>query len=306
MTTHFVDPDLTMALNLRKGPKPAERVAVLPAGTNITKIAEHADDPIWWQVNARLPNRDVMGWLHSGYLAVGTFGFSPSAHSSGSIPESHLSGLKGRRSLDGQRARRLGEADQVTCALNGANRKDCLVRLAQYLEPDKSSHLRYKPSGGTTYCNIYAHDFCNLAGVFLPRVWWKPEALTKIEAGENVKAAYGTTVNEIRANELHDWFEEYGEAFGWSAATDATELQDAANQGKTAVIVAKRWNTGKSGHITMVIPEHAGFSAARDGNGAVLRPVESQAGSANYTAVVKSNRWWLGQQFQSHGFWINS
>ena len=52
--------------------------------------------------------------------------------------------------------------------------RDELDAIVDYLAVDKPSHVRYQPHDGLTFCNIYAHDYCHLAGVYLPRVWWTP------------------------------------------------------------------------------------------------------------------------------------
>ncbi len=104
---------------------------------------------------------------------------------------------------------------------------------------------------------------------------------------------------------LHDWFIDYGAGFGWNRTFPTTALQDAANDGKPCIIVAKRTNLARSGHILAVVPEHSSYQAARSGV-QVTRPVQSQAGSNNFTFKVTSTRWWLASKFQSHGFWINN
>lgn len=42
---------------------------------------------------------------------------------------------------------------------------------------------RYLPVPGTTYCNIYDHDYAHLAGAYVPRVWWMRKALMMIAQG---------------------------------------------------------------------------------------------------------------------------
>ena len=36
-----------------------------------------------------------------------------------------------------------------------------LWRIVDYLAVDKASHARYQPRDGLTFCNIYAHDYCD-------------------------------------------------------------------------------------------------------------------------------------------------
>src|SRR5262249_8430070 len=61
-----------------------------------------------------------------------------------------------------------------------------LASIIAWLAVDKPANKRYQPVGGTTFCNIYAHDYCFLAGVYLPRVWWTANALIAISQGKNV------------------------------------------------------------------------------------------------------------------------
>jgi len=104
-----------------------------------------------------------------------------------------------------------------------------LVRIVRYLSVETSA--RYKPAGGLTYCNIYATDYCYCFGVYLPRVWWNDLALADFILGKEVKPVYNKTVVELNANALHLWLVQFGERFGWRAAT-VEELQTAANSGK--------------------------------------------------------------------------
>ena len=79
-------------------------------------------------------------------------------------------------------------------------------------------------------------------------------------------------------------------------------LQASANAGQVCLIVAKRSDINRSGHIVAVVPEDQ-VRAARAANGSVLRPVESQAGVTNHRLVVKPTAWWRSEQFQSFAFW---
>ena len=53
-----------------------------------------------------------------------------------------------------------------------------------------------------------------MMGCCLPRVWWTSSAIGRILAGHTVPVTYGTMVNEMRANNIFDWLEEYGASFG--------------------------------------------------------------------------------------------
>lgn len=301
MTWH-IDPAKATQLNLRKAPKPGDVITALAAGTNVTKISGHPTKTDWWLVDADVNGTTVRGYVHSGYLKSGSSSV-PSPVVTGTIPDCHLRSNTGnKRTTDGGRAFPLDDSAMPQRPNKTAAE---LVAIINYLAPDKSTHLRYQAGSGKTYCNIYAYDYAQRCGVFLPRVWWTTNALNQILSGGSTPTiAYGTTVREMNANMIYDWFVEFGRGFGWSQVFNADDLQTAANSGNVAIIVAKRTNLAKSGHIVAVVPEHGGITAARSG-GMVTRPVQSQAGVSNFTAKVTSTRWWLGSQFQNFGFWVH-
>jgi hypothetical protein len=166
--------------------------------------------------------------------------------------------------------------------------------------------LRWKKIPSATYCNIYAYDVAYLAGVYLPRVWWRGPALVELSQGRPVVPAYGTTVGEMNANALTNWFEAYGSGFGWRRSFDLTEMQVAANAGEVAVITAHNANASAPGHIQIVAPEHGAFLATRQG-GAVVNPVQSQAGARNFKYGQLPANWFASSSaFSKHGFWIHA
>jgi len=180
-----------------------------------------------------------------------------------------------------------------------------LGKIVDWLAPGDSSHLRYWPSGGTTFCNIYAHDYCHLAGVYLPRVWWNDAALAKLAVGTPVAPQYGVTIDEVTANALVPWLKEYGPAFGWQAATDLSAMQDAANQGAVVVVAARHKLPGHHGHIVVVVPEVPGHQARRAANTVVI-PLQSQAGATNFNYGFLDPNWWPSSTYAEFGFWIHS
>ena len=184
--------------------------------------------------------------------------------------------------------------------------KQSLLSIVNWLDVEKISHKRYQPAKGSTFCNIYAHDYCHLAGVYLPRVWWTQSAIAKLARNENVAPLLGNTIEEIRANNLLRWLKDFGEIFGWRQTGDITKLQNAANVGGVALIIARRIAEGRSGHVTMVIPENNLASAKRDANGTVTAPLQSQAGAGNFKMSTGKPGWWLGAQFAEHSFWIHA
>ena len=184
--------------------------------------------------------------------------------------------------------------------------RDELEAIVDHLAVDKASHKRYKPVGATTFCNIYAHDYCHLAGVYLPRVWWSGRALVAIARGQVIEPRLGDSINEVRANDLFRWLRDFGPDFGWRQTGTLTKLQDEVNSGAVGLIVARRTNDGKSGHIVAIVPESAQHLAKRDAVNQVVAPLQSQAGVVNFRRGTGNPKWWLGSQFAEHAFWIHA
>jgi len=205
-----------------------------------------------------------------------------------------------RRSNSGGRAFPLGEAGRP--GRPGHNPVDEIHAINRWLDVGVSA--RYSPSTAT-YCNVYAADFCYLAGVYLPRVWWTQKAITMLSKGATVTPLYGVSLEELRADDLFSWLSVRGPEFGWIKVTDPTALQNSANAGGIGIICADRAAPGLPGHITVVVPETAEITARRDGNGHLVVPVQSQAGAKNFSASTVAGTWWTGNQFKAHGFWIH-
>jgi hypothetical protein len=180
-----------------------------------------------------------------------------------------------------------------------------LGRIIAYLAPDKLAHKRYQPRDGLSFCTLYAHDYCALAGAYLPRVWWTQPALLDIAAGQAVEPRIGGTVDEMRANSLQRWLIDFGPAFGWRRAATVSDLQDHANMGGVALITARSRADGRSGHIVPVVPETAEETAQRDAEGRVTLPLQSQAGSANFRYGRGLPAWWLDARFSESAFWMH-
>jgi hypothetical protein len=179
-----------------------------------------------------------------------------------------------------------------------------LAAIADWLAVDDPAHVRYQPRDGLTFCNIYAHDYCHLAGVFLPRVWWSPPAQQRLLAGDAVAPLIGDTIFEVRANDLFRWLRDFGPAFGWRRAGSTSELQSEVNLGAIGLIVARRKEDGRSGHIVAVVPETDEQRARRDAGGEVIAPLQSQAGTTNFRYGTGSRSWWNGEQFAEAAFWL--
>lgn len=184
--------------------------------------------------------------------------------------------------------------------------RESLGGIIDWLAVDKPAHVRYQPRDGLTFCNIYAHDYCHLSGVYLPRVWWTPGAIEQLAQGKVVEPKYGASIEEVRANGLFRWLRDFGPRFGWRQVTSLSELQQAANQGAVGVIVARRKEDGKSGHITVIAPETTTRGARRNGAGEVTGAVESQAGASNFRYGFGAANWWRGEKFAESGFWVHA
>ncbi|WP_245986895.1 hypothetical protein [Azospirillum thermophilum] len=181
-----------------------------------------------------------------------------------------------------------------------------LIRIVAWLAVDDSKHLRYQPADGSTYCNIYAHDYCHLAGVYLPRVWWTQKALMALAQGMAVSPRYADTVDEQRANDLFRWLRDFGPQFGWRQTGTLTKLQTEVNQGAVGLIVARRKEDGKSGHIVAVVPETESHQAIRNAGGEVTSALQSQAGDRNFRLGTGTPDWFKGERFAESAFWIHS
>jgi hypothetical protein len=180
-----------------------------------------------------------------------------------------------------------------------------LAAIIAYLAVDKPSFKRYQPHDGLTFCNIYAHDYCHLAGVYLPRVWWTPGAIERLAQGQTVQPLIGQTIDEQRANDLFRWLRDFGPRFGWRQTGTLNDLQQGANQGATGIIVARRKEDGRSGHIVAVVPETQDQHAKRDATGAVIAPLQSQAGARNFQYGTSTLNWWKGAEFAESAFWLH-
>ncbi len=206
-----------------------------------------------------------------------------------------------RRDSTTGRAYPLGEQDRPSRTVATSAELEAIVR---YLDVEHSA--RYQPTPASTFCNIYACDYCYLAGAYLPRVWWTEATLKRLRADESVEAAYGVTVGELNANSLFAWLRDFGPSFGWRPRASIDELQNAANQGQVAVICAQRKVLAQSGHIAVVVPESTPPLIAERDAGYIRLPLQSQAGRRIFCFSCGHGRWWEGAQFHAYGFWTHA
>jgi hypothetical protein len=201
----------------------------------------------------------------------------------------HLTSARPVTRANFQRARRLNETGMP------ATKK--AEDIIAWLQVEKSA--RYKPTADSTFCNIYAYDYATLMGKYIPRVWWSADALMRIKQGEEVAPEYGTSVREMTANMLYQWFLTWGESFGWRSVS-ANEAQEQANEGKCVIGVAAKLNKSQSGHIVAVAPEGENGSATRV-SGMVTVPLQSQAGRTNFRYKAA---WWWGKGYENMMWYV--
>lgn len=288
------------ALNFRSTPEVAldNRIAVLPQGKIVERLSGDATDH-WWQVSTTISGQLLQGFVAKDHLSPVSVP-EPTVSRTGTIPKVHL--VKNSPVLRSQTSGRAfplnetGQPSRSSTDLSGS-----LTNIVRWLDVEQSN--RYTRVGNTTFCNIYAYDYCFLAGVFLPRVWWTRKAISDLNAGKDVPIRLGDTVRELNANSIFDWFEDFSDDFGWERVFDLTDLQDAANQGKVCIISGQRKELDRPGHICAVVPEIPGHSASRSG-GRVTVPLQSQAGASNFS--YGGSNWWTDIKFRSFGFWVHS
>lgn len=283
-------------LFLRKEPREeaGNERAVLPEGCTVEVLEREGK---WCRVKGTLDGTGFEGWVSDKYLAEGAGNFSSVSRL---VPVHWREGRPDCTRAGAASASPLGEPGMPR---NRPGSVAALNRVIDWLGVEQSR--RYRPGGGRTYCNIYAYDVAYASGAYLPRVWWTDKAIVDLEAGREVKAQYDRTVREMNANAIHDWLRDYGRRFGWSRTFSMSDLQDCANRGGVAVICARRKDLARSGHIVIVAPETSSVRAMRNADGAVTRPVQSQAGSANFARRVPASAWWADGRFGSFVFCKN-
>lgn len=302
MSTNFrVGDRAPQGLHLRSEPVVENRtkIAVLPLGHAVTKVAE-SQVAGWWRVSTTIDGVAVTGFVNSSFLSPADAFVPPPAVTA--IAPVHLITTRiVKRGDKNGLAFPLREAGQPTRTSGpGAQAAATMTEIVKWLDVERSA--RYAPTSRNTYCNIYAYDYCHLAGAYLPRVWWTAGALERLRHGQPETPVYGQSVTELNANSLFTWLKQHGDRFGWARSFDLTRLQDAANGGMVAIICAQHRLPNRSGHITAVVPETAQQKAARSG-GNVVRPLQSQAGRTNLRYMTQ--QWWTRDTFRDWGFWTH-
>ena len=301
----------TQGLNLRSTPNPnaSNIIATLGLNQEVIKLAD-SNVANWWQVRATIDGITKDGYVNRKYLAQpGDEGTTEVVTTRTGIVAVHLptAGRNITRASKAGRAYPLTEVPPVRRVATDTKeqRVDAIRQLIEWFNVDGSP--RYLKDG-STYCNIYAYDYCYFTGAYLPRVWWTEKALLRLQAGETVPVVYSVTqpgtVNEKTANQLNEWFKDWGGHFGWRRTLDLDELQAAANEGKVCITVAKAKSGEHNGHghIVAVVPENDEFQAKKV-SGKIVSTVHSQAGKYNHKYIV--NHWWNDGTYLDFGHWIH-
>jgi len=300
-----VSNEASHGLNFRSEPDPSDPtniIATLAVNHEVIKLAD-AGVPNWWRVRTTIGDASKEGFVKRNFLRPAGSASDVEVHTGVSAVHMPTAGKNVRRNSKANLPYPLTEEPPVRRVATAAatERVEAIRQLIEWLNVTES--LRYTPDGNT-YCNIYAYDYSFMTGAYLPRVWWTGKALIRLAAGESVPVIYGETVTEKLANELNDWFKQWGANFGWRRTVDLTELQAAANEGRVCITVAKskpNFHHGH-GHIVAVVPENDNHRATRS-NGKVIEPVKSQAGANN--AKYRVDHWWNDGTYEDFGHWIH-
>lgn len=291
----------TAFLNMRGQPEVANNIiTALPEGHRI-ELKEKTSD-FWWNISTIVAGVPLNGYVAAKFLIKDSL-YTPPAiiNSIKAIHREENRTNVTRNSRDSGWSYPIGEMNRPTRNGNvSIDKADSLTTIVNWLQVETSK--RYQPTSNSTYCNIYAHDYCYLAGTYLPRVWWKSNALADLALGKQVLPRYDQTYMEMNANSLFDWLVDFGEQFGWKRTFDLVKLQEKANEGNVCLISAKNRILRRSGHISAVVPETSQQRAHRSNSH--FSPLISQAGRHNYLYKTKYD-WWQFNSFSHFGFWVH-
>lgn len=165
---------ISPGLNLRSEPRvsPDTRLSVLAQGHIVNKISVATTNEKWWLVATSFRGNELKGFVAHRFLAPVSEVIEPPGQNK--IVPVHMQENRPEitRNRDGGRAYPLGEPNQpIRQGITASEKAAELTKIIEWLAVEKNKRYKRKPSA--TYCNIYAYDYCYLAGVYLPRVWWK-------------------------------------------------------------------------------------------------------------------------------------
>jgi hypothetical protein len=305
MATHVVS---VAQLNLRLAPDSTKKnvIATLAQGTPVDKI-RNSGVAGWFEVSVVVAETKLRGHVNSRFLGPTSTTFPTGTATGGKLPAADLGPKTSeKRSVTGSRIHSIMESGKPGRPSSHSKGKAAgILRILDWLDVGKGAHLRWQPTAGKTFCNIYVYDVADTAGCYVPRVWWNAQAIADLKAGKTVDAKVNATVQEMRANFIFNWFEQFGPDFGWKRVFDADTLQSEVNSGRLGIICAQRTDMERPGHVQIIAPEHNGQSAKRNPAGKVTQPLQSNAGARNFTYGFLGSTWWQGSSFRQFGFWIS-
>lgn len=222
-------------LNLRKVPTGQGNtpVARLPEG-QVVQLLAFAADP-WVRVRTTLGGSEVTGYVSAKYLVPLAAG---QAHAQAvappvatAIPPRTIAGTTRNRAADRPAsapspwespAGRLATLMHLRRARAADARDSGLARrFPQRTLPARPGHLLQRVRGRLLLPGRSLLAACLVDGV----------GVDAYRTGRDAPAIYGSTIREMRADDLHAWLIEFGASFGWQRVFDATALQAAANGG---------------------------------------------------------------------------
>lgn len=315
-TGAFFQVDVTFKpLNLREGPSESFKVkASLPDGHLVRAVSGKKQNG-FLEIETSLNGALLRGFSSAKFLKpVEGPAEIPVEQPSPTPPATGITAVNlltktggGAKRTQPANALSLKEAGQPSRTGETADeRRASIAAILDFLAVDKPAHVRYQPHDGFTFCNIYTHDYCHLAGCYLPRVWWTDTAIEALAQGNAVEPRLGKTVDEKRANDLFRWLRDFGLRFGWRQVDSPTTLQTEVNQGAIGLIVARRVIEGRSGHMVAVVPEIGELRARRNAAGEVIAPLQSQAGVTNFRFGTSTAGWWTDEKFAEFAFWLHA
>jgi hypothetical protein len=303
-------------LNVRSTPKvtASNIVASLPDG-HIVRAVTGTKTNNFLEVETSLNGAHVRGFVFAKFLVSSSATEVPVADAAPVPPSSGITAVYAPRKNPNSATKRTASPGALSLNEKGQPgrtgetaeaRRAEIAAIIEWLAVDKATHKRYQPEGQKTFCNIYAHDYCHLAGCYLPRVWWTSTAIEALTKGEVVEPLLGKTIEERRANQLFRWLRDFGLRFGWRQTSTLTKLQTEVNQGAMGLIVARRVDDEQSGHIVAIVPETNEHRARRNAAGEVIAALESQAGLTNFQYGSGKVDWFRNAKYAEFAFWLHA
>ena len=280
---------IATSLNLRSAPVklPDNILAVLSRGQIVERLSG-ARGAEFWRVRTNLNGVDAEGHVAAEFLTPVLEAPAP-----GTVPAARLAENRPSSRRDAPpNAFPIGEADRPRCPPKS------LADIADWMDVEHSRRYRPVPDG-PTFCNIYAHDYCYLANVYLPRVWWNPAALADLLAGRQVSATT-RTAHEMRANDI---------STGWTSSARASagsgsSIPRRSRRPRTAVRSASSSPSAASwtgpGMSRWWSPRPATIARRAERN-RVIAPLQTQAGRQNFRHGT--SQFWMGSEFRQFAFW---